>query len=101
MRHYSPMTSHIPDSPRISFWEASPLFRRLIRGKLDDAAWQWAEPQLEAMGERAAFEVAPLAAIADRQSPRLVPHDAQGNRNDRVDDHPSSRPPAQAACGSA
>src|SRR5258706_4277023 len=92
--------NHIPEPPAISFWEASPLFRALIRRKLDDDAWAWAEPRLIAMGQRAAFEVAPLAAIADRESPRLVTHDARGNRIDRVDYHPSYREMERIAYGS-
>src|SRR5689334_18783924 len=54
----------IPDPPQISYWEASPHFQRLCRRKLGDEAWQRAEPQLAAMGQRAALEVAPLAAVA-------------------------------------
>jgi alkylation response protein AidB-like acyl-CoA dehydrogenase len=91
---------HIPDSPRISFWEASPLFRALILRKLDDGAWSWAEPQLAAMGDRAAFEVAPQAAVADRESPRLITHDARGVRIDRVDYHPAYRAMERVAYGS-
>lgn len=94
------MSDHIPESPHTSFWDASPLFRRLIRSKLDDAAWQWAEPQLERMGEQAAREVAPLAAIADRELPRLITHDARGERIDRVDYHPSYRRMEEIAYGS-
>ena len=90
----------IPDPPHISYWEASPLFRKLCRRKLGDAAWRWAEPQLASMGERAAFEVAPLAAIADRQSPRLITHDARGNRIDRVEYHPAYRDMERIAYGS-
>ena len=43
------------------------------------------------MGERAALEVAPLAAIADRESPRLITHDPRGERINRIDYHPSYR----------
>src|SRR5256885_6400964 len=92
--------NHIPEPPNVSYWDASPLFRALIRRKLDDAAWAWAEPQLIAMGQRAAFEVAPLAAMADRESPRLVTHDARGNRIDRVAYHPSYREMERIAYGS-
>jgi hypothetical protein len=67
---------HIPDPPSESYWDASPDFRALCRRKLGDAAFGWAEPQLAAMGERAAREVSPLAAVADREAPRLVTHDA-------------------------
>ena len=51
-------------------------------------------------GERAAIEVAPLAAIADRESPRLVTHDPLGNRINRVDYHPSYREMQRIAYGS-
>ena len=81
----------IPQPPQISYWDASPHFRSLCRRKLDAAAWAWAEPQLREMGAVAAAEVAPLAAIADRESPRLVTHDERGNRVDRVDYHPAYR----------
>jgi alkylation response protein AidB-like acyl-CoA dehydrogenase len=90
----------IPDPPRVSFWQTSPHFRKLCRRKLDDAAWAWAEPQLARMGDRAALEVAPLAAIADRERPRLVTHDERGNRINRVDYHPAYRDMERIAYGS-
>ena len=91
---------HIPEAPTDSYWDASPDFRNLCRRKLDPAAYAWAEPQLEAMGERAAREVAPLAAIADRERPRLVTHDAHGRRISRVEYHPSYREIESIAYGS-
>jgi len=91
---------HIPPLPDLSYWDASPHFRSLCRRKLDDAAWAWAEPQLRAMGTAAARDVAPLAAIADRESPRLVTHDERGNRVDRVDYHPAYREMERIAYGS-
>src|SRR5713226_2191254 len=90
----------IPEPPRVSYWEASPHFQRLCRSKLCDGAWRWAEPQLQSMGERAAIEVAPLAALADRESPRLVTHDERGNRVDRLDYHPAFREMERIAYGS-
>jgi len=90
----------IPTPPDLSYWDASPHFRSLCRRKLDDAAWAWAEPQLREMGAAAALQVAPLAAIADRESPRLVTHDARGNRVDRVDYHPAYREMERIAYGS-
>lgn len=86
----------IPDPPDVSYWDASTAFRELCRRKLDPSA----EPQLIAMGERAAREVAPLAAIADRESPRLVTHDARGERINRVDYHPAYREMERIAYGS-
>ena len=82
----------IPDPPRVSYWEASPHLQRLCRRKLGNAAWDWAEPQFASMGERAALEVAPLAAVADRESPRLV--------NGRVEYHPAYREMQKIAYGS-
>lgn len=94
------MSSHIPDSPNVSYWEASPDFRALCRRKLSADAYAWAEPQLAAMGERAAKEVAPLAAIADRERPRLVTHDARGERINLVEYHPAYREMERIAYGS-
>ncbi|MBV9497502.1 MAG: acyl-CoA dehydrogenase family protein [Acidobacteria bacterium] len=90
----------IPEPPHVSYWEASPDFRALCRRKLSDDAYAWAEPQLAAMGERAALEVAPRAAIADRITPRLVTHDERGNRVSRVEYHPAYRDMERIAYGS-
>ena len=94
----SPQT--IPEPPTDSYWDCSPDFRALCQRKLNEDAWAWAEPQLAAMGERAAREVAPLAAIADRESPRLITHDERGRRINRVDYHPSYREMERIAYGS-
>jgi alkylation response protein AidB-like acyl-CoA dehydrogenase len=90
----------IPEPPRISYWEASPALRALCKRALSASAWGWAEPQLADMGQRAATEVAPLAAIADRESPRLITHDERGNRINRVDYHPAYRQMERVAYGS-
>ncbi|MBV8519817.1 MAG: acyl-CoA dehydrogenase family protein [Acidobacteria bacterium] len=92
--------SSIPESPTESYWSASPDFRALCRRKLDADAFAWAEPQLAAMGERAAKEVAPLAAVADRERPRLVTHDPRGERICRVEYHPAYREMERIAYGS-
>lgn len=94
------MMLFIPDPPSQSYWTASPDFRALCRRKLSPDAFAWAEPQLSAMGETAARDVAPLAAIADREQPRLVTHDARGERISRVDYHPSYREMERIAYGS-
>ncbi|HYI10418.1 MAG TPA: acyl-CoA dehydrogenase family protein [Thermoanaerobaculia bacterium] len=90
----------IPATPTESYWTASPDFRALCRRKLTPEAWSWAEPQLAAMGETAAKEVAPLAAEADRERPRLVTHDPRGERINRVDYHHSYREMERIAYGS-
>jgi acyl-CoA dehydrogenase len=94
------MSEHIPDPPTASYWEASPDFRALCRRKLSASAYLWAEPQLATMGERAAKEVAPLAAIADRERPRLVTHDPHGARINHVEYHPAYREMERIAYGS-
>ncbi|HKO54910.1 MAG TPA: acyl-CoA dehydrogenase family protein [Thermoanaerobaculia bacterium] len=90
----------IPEPPHVSYWEASPQFRALCRAKLSDAAYAWAEPRLISMGEQAALEVAPRAAIADRCTPRLITHDERGNRVSRVEYHPAYREMERIAYGS-
>ncbi|HYM62014.1 MAG TPA: acyl-CoA dehydrogenase family protein [Thermoanaerobaculia bacterium] len=94
------MSHHIPDPPIVSYWDASPRFRELCARKLGASDLAWAEPKLRAMGERAAREVAPLAWIADRESPRLVTHDARGERVQRIDYHPAYREMERIAYGS-
>src|SRR5438094_834225 len=58
------------------------------------------QPSVSYWGASAALNVAPLAAIADRESPRLVMHDERGNRVDRVDYHPAYREMERIAYGS-
>src|SRR5689334_13737178 len=93
------MSSHIPGPPDISYWDASPRFRDLCERKLG-SGYIRVEPALAEMGRRAAFEVAPLAAIADREQPRLVTHDARGERINRIDYHPAYREMERIAYGS-
>jgi len=86
----------IPEPPNVSYWDASPILRAICKRQVDPSR----APRLAEMGERAAREVAPLAQIADRESPRLVTHDARGNRINRVDYHPSYREMERIAYGS-
>ena len=90
----------IPESPDVSYWDVSTALRKLLERKLSAADFAWAAPQLVSMGSEAAAKVAPLAAIADRESPRLVTHDARGNRVDRIDYHPAYREMQAIAYGS-
>jgi acyl-CoA dehydrogenase len=86
------MDSPIPDPPTQSFWDASPALREILTRKLSAAEFARAEPQLREMGDLAVRVVAPLAAIADRESPRLV--------SNRVEYHPSYREMEAIAYGS-
>jgi acyl-CoA dehydrogenase len=93
------MSSYIPAAPSASFWDASPRFRDLCTLKLGDAYIR-GERALAEMGRRAAFEVAPLAAIADREQPKLITHDARGERINRIEYHPAYREMERIAYGS-
>src|SRR5581483_9926962 len=75
-------------------------FQKLCRSKLSGEVWPSAESRLRSMGERAAIEVAPLAAIADHNPPRLISHDERGNRIDRIEYHPAYREMQRIAYGS-
>ncbi|HYS53195.1 MAG TPA: acyl-CoA dehydrogenase family protein [Thermoanaerobaculia bacterium] len=86
------MTSPIPDPPTQSFWDASRGLREILTRKLSPADFALAEPRFREMGELAVRVVAPLAAIADRESPRLV--------SNRVEYHPSYREMEAIAYGS-
>ena len=94
------MSATIPDPPDISFWDASPTLRELLVRKLSPNEFDWAEPQLREMGELAARAVAPLAAIADREGPRLVTRTPAGEPLNRVDYHPAYREMERIAYGS-
>jgi len=90
----------IPEPPDVSYWDVSLPLRKILAKKLSQPDFAWAEPQLAAMGAAAVREVAPRAAIADRESPRLETHDARGNRVDRIDYHPAYREMQAIAYGS-
>lgn len=92
--------SPIPLPPTTSFWDASHTLREILATKLPVEEMAWAEPKLRSMGQTAAETVAPLAAIADRESPRLVTHSPYGERIDRVDYHPAYREMKIIAYGS-
>ncbi|MFN2441780.1 MAG: acyl-CoA dehydrogenase family protein [Thermoanaerobaculia bacterium] len=94
------MQSLIPDPPDVSYWEASPALQKVLASTLAPADRAWAGPKLEDMGALAASVVAPLSAVADRESPRLVTHDPAGNRIDQVDYHPAYRQMESIAYGS-
>jgi acyl-CoA dehydrogenase len=94
------MKAPIPDPPDSSFWDASPDLRELLERKLSAEEFAWAAPQWREMGELAARVVAPLAAVADREGPRLVTRTPAGEPVNRVDYHPSYREMERIAYGS-
>src|SRR5512140_87229 len=94
------MDTLIPDPPVVSYWDASPALRELLTRKLPASEFAWAEPQMREMGARAACVGAPLAAIADRESPRLVSRPPAGEPINRVAYRPRYREMARIAYGS-
>jgi alkylation response protein AidB-like acyl-CoA dehydrogenase len=92
--------SPIPSAPRVDYWQEDPVLRALVGAALPAAARDAAEPALAQLGRAAGLEVPPLAAEADRFPPRLVTHDPEGRRIDRVDYHPSYRRMEELAYGS-
>ncbi len=94
------MNAPIPGSPDTSYWDASPALREILKRKLSATELAWAEPQWREMGELAARVVAPLAAVADRESPRLVTRTPTGEPINRVDYHPAYREMERIAYGS-
>ncbi len=90
----------IPESPSISFWDASPALRDVCKRKLTAQSYAAAEPFFIDMGRRASAEVAPLAQIADREPPRLLTHDSDGCRINRIEYHPAYRDMERIAYGS-
>ncbi|MFN7973847.1 MAG: acyl-CoA dehydrogenase family protein [Acidobacteriota bacterium] len=91
--------SPIPAPPVLDYWEADPALAALLKEALPDSAWQRASRELAAMGRRAGMEAPPLAARADRLGPRLVTHDARGQRIDVVEYHPDYRRLEEIAYG--
>jgi len=92
--------TYIPDSPKDSYWETSAALREILERRLSPADMEWARPQLEAMGAVAVSDVEPLAAIADRESPRFEPRNARGERIDEIVYHPAYRDMERIAYGS-
>lgn len=84
----------------MSYWESSAALRALLVSKLSSDDLEWSRPHFESVGRLAGHEVSSLAAIADREGPRLVQWSERGDRIDRVDYHPSYRRMQQIAYGS-
>jgi alkylation response protein AidB-like acyl-CoA dehydrogenase len=83
--------SQVPTSDRTSFWERDGVLRRAAARSLGREEFERQEPTLAELGARAADTLDPLAAIADRERPRLVSRDPQGNRIDQIEYHPAYR----------
>ncbi len=75
----------IPPVDRGDYFEREGFLGRLLARRLAPQDFEWARPQLEALGRTCGAEVQDLAWIADRRSPVHVPFDHRGERVDRVD----------------
>ncbi len=87
--------------PAVSFQDmygCDPLLRALLRRWLGEGAYEDVHVRFSAMG-RVAADATPLSALADKQRPRLVTHDARGTRVDRVEYHPAYRALVRMAYG--
>lgn len=73
-----------------SFWDSEGALQSVMRAQLG-GTFEKAKPRLKTMGERCANEGSDWAQLADHQGPRLVTHDARGNRIDQIEYHPSYR----------
>lgn len=76
---------------RTGWLDSEAALIRILSRLLGPAAWEKAKPRLQHMGEQAANEGALWAAEADRNPPKLVTHDRQGERVDEIDYHHSYR----------
>lgn len=75
------------------------LALKAIVGRLKTEARKWAEPRLQAVGEKSANALVPLAMTANANSPRLNPCDRFGNRVDEIEFHSSYRSLKEASYG--
>lgn len=76
---------------RNSWLDGEAALVRILSRQLGPEAWARALPRLSKMGEGAANEGAQWAAEADRNGPKLVTHDRNGERIDEIDYHHSYR----------
>jgi acyl-CoA dehydrogenase len=83
--------SHVPSHDRSSFWERDPVLRRAVARVLPAEEFASAEETFGRIGAASADEIDRLAAVVDREVPRLIPRDPTGERIDYVDYHPSYR----------
>ena len=79
-----------PNIPAPSFsnlFQADPLAERIWPYWLGETPYAELREHFDSMGERGA-RAQPLSMRADKEGPRLITHDAQGRRVDRVEYHP-------------
>ncbi len=92
------MSNPVPAPYVGSTWESDPVFARILAARVPAASWEWVKGRAARFGEIAA-QVAPLAAVADRCGPRLLTHDARGERVDQIEYHPAYREMERLAYG--
>jgi acyl-CoA dehydrogenase len=95
---FAVLSRPLPKDP--NFFQDEPALDSLLPHLMPEKVWQWLRPQLVSMGAAAAREVPPLADIANRDVPKLVPYDRFGQRIDYVEYHPTYREMEKIAYGS-
>lgn len=86
------MSEFFQEGPRLGNpYRGDPLLGRLLARLLPRELVAEIEPGLVALGERAASEMPPLAAAAERQPPRHLPFDPWGRRVDAIELSPAWR----------
>ncbi|MCE7870446.1 hypothetical protein DYH09_08735 [bacterium CPR1] len=93
----SQVVDRLPEAPN-RFRDDRGL-QRLLARHLSPEAQRWAEPVLDRMGAASAGELDELAALADRNPPRLHTRDRFGNRVDQLEFHPAYRKLQELAYG--
>lgn len=94
----STVASNIPDVTFDNLFSADPLAEIFWPHYLGDEAWQALRGHFSAMGEAGA-RATPLSALADSSGPRLVTHNARGERVDQIVYHPAYREIEKLAYG--
>ena len=82
--------SNIPEVAFDNLFSADPLAGDFWPHWLGEAAWPGFKKHFMTMGEAGA-RATPLSALADAQGPRLITHNARGERVDQIAYHPAYR----------
>jgi acyl-CoA dehydrogenase len=79
------MSDFIQDAPQPSNrFRTDPTLQLTLERLLPREVFHAASPALDRMGERAAYEMPPLADQAEHNKPEHVPYDAWGRRTDEI-----------------
>lgn len=80
--------SSIPDTKGMNFFATDENFKELMQRRLGEK-FSWAEKVLNEMGTLAGCKISELSFTANKHKPALKQYDANGNRIDEIEFHPS------------